>query len=177
MKVVYLIMLLCIGHIYSMAQQKAEKIDSPFDNLYKVSDSIFRSEQPDSLGVVFLQENGFKSILNIKTRQTDAAFDTEGIHLYHVKMRAECLKDKKVIEALQILRDAPKPVVVHCHYGADRTGLIVALYRIIYQGYSKEEAIEELKFGGFGFHRFLWNIPKYIKKADIEKLRLQLEES
>src|SRR5690606_16406909 len=88
MKVVYLIMLLCIGHIYSMAQQKAEKIDSPFDNLYKVSDSIFRSEQPDSLGVVFLQENGFKSILNIKTRQTDAAFDTEGIHLYHVKMRA-----------------------------------------------------------------------------------------
>ena len=46
---------------------------------------------------------------------------------------------------MKILRDAPKPILVHCQHGSDRTGAVIALYRILFQNMSKVEAIKELK--------------------------------
>jgi protein tyrosine/serine phosphatase len=61
--------------------------------------------------------------------------------------------------------------VVHCWHGSDRTGLISAMYRILYQNWSKEEAIEELMKGGYGYHSLYRNIPEYIRKVNIEGIR------
>ena len=40
---------------------------------------------------------------------------------------------------------AKRPVFVHCKHGADRTGTMVAFYRILFEGWSKDEAIREMK--------------------------------
>ena len=63
------------------------------------------------------------------------------------------------------------PIVIHCHHGSDRTGAVCALYRVVFQNVSKEDAIHEMTEGGFGFHRIYKNIIRRIKEADIEQIR------
>ena len=41
---------------------------------------------------------------------------------------------------------------MHCQQGADRTGTMMAFYRIAVQGWPKDDAIAEMKNGGYGFH-------------------------
>jgi tyrosine-protein phosphatase SIW14 len=98
----------------------------------------------------------------------DEARDTS-IRLFRVRMEAGEITDEKVIEALRIIKDAEGPVLIHCWHGSDRTGLIAAMYRIVFQGWSKEEATDELMHGGYGYHSMYRNIPEYIEMVDIEK--------
>ncbi len=134
------------------------------NNLYQISDSLFRSEQPKFSSKNELKDIGIKSILNLRDDKSDSAlFKSNDFYLYHVIMKAGNIEKKSVDEVLRIIEDAPKPMLIHCKHGADRTGLIVAIYRITKQGWSKEMAIFEMKRGGFGFHDKYLNIPKFIK--------------
>jgi protein tyrosine/serine phosphatase len=58
----------------------------------------------------------------------------------------------KAIDELLLLLDDPAnyPVLLHCKAGLHRTGVLVAVYRMEYQGWSPQEAIRELKANGFG---------------------------
>ena len=91
------------------------------------------------------------------------------IHTWHIER-------EDVVGALRTLRRAEKdgPVLLHCQHGADRTGLITALYRIAYEGWSKPAALEEMQKGQFGYHAVWGNIPRYIQKANIERLRREV---
>jgi tyrosine-protein phosphatase SIW14 len=54
-------------------------------------------------------------------------------------------------EFLAVMDDpASYPVLIHCHAGLHRTGVLVAVYRMEYQGYSPEEAWEDMRANGFG---------------------------
>jgi hypothetical protein len=46
-----------------------------------------------------------------------------------------------------------------------------AIYRIAVQGWSKDEAIEEMTKGGFSYHSFWRNLPDYVRKIDIEEIK------
>jgi len=60
---------------------------------------------------------------------------------------------------------------VHCQQGADRTGLMCAIYRVAVCGWSKEQAAKEMTDGGFGFHAVWIGIVPFLNALDIEKLR------
>ena len=77
-----------------------------------------------------------------------------GLRLFNFKMRAWHIEREDVVGALRALRNEIRngPTLLHCTLGADRTGLVTALYRIIYQGWSKQAALEEMEEGDFGFH-------------------------
>jgi len=45
------------------------------------------------------------------------------------------------------------------------------IYRIAVQGWSKEEAIEEMAKGGFGFHSIWQNLPDYVRKLDAQEIK------
>ncbi|HNV95199.1 MAG TPA: dual specificity protein phosphatase family protein [Bacteroidales bacterium] len=154
----------------------AKKLDiNAFINLYKVNDSIYRSEQPDSFDILTLKQLGIKSMLNLRNKHHDSVFIGKSpLELYTVHMKAQHIKDKDVINALKIMEKAPKPILIHCKHGSDRTGLIVAMYRIAYQNWTKDQALDELKNGGYGFHKIFMNIPAYIKKVDVEKIRAKV---
>jgi hypothetical protein len=69
---------------------------------------------------------------------------------------------------------ANRPLVIHCQHGADRTGAIVALYRVVVQDWSKADALREMDEGGF-HHSSLWrNLDDYVLKANVEALRREL---
>ena len=49
--------------------------------------------------------------------------------------------------------------------------MIAALFRIVYQGWSKDVALDEMQNGNFGFHAVWGNIPRYIRNANVERLK------
>ncbi|HTA62370.1 MAG TPA: dual specificity protein phosphatase family protein, partial [Bacteroidia bacterium] len=77
-----------------------------------------------------------------------------------------------IVTGIRAIKNAKKPVLVHCKHGADRTGCIVAIYRIIYCDWTREEAIKEFRFGGFHYHEKSFpNILRLVETVDIEKLK------
>jgi protein tyrosine/serine phosphatase len=62
---------------------------------------------------------------------------------------------------------------VHCKRGADRTGLMCAMYRIAFQGWTKDQAIAEMTQGGFRFNNGYQNVVNYIRDANIDQLKQQ----
>ena len=64
---------------------------------------------------------------------------------------------------------------MHCWRGADRIGVMVAMFRIVKQGWTRDEAIEEMVKGGYGFHAKWFNIIDYVRKVDVKKIRKEVE--
>ena len=123
--------------------------------------------------MINLEKMGIKTIINLRPFHSDQN-EIEGTKLIseHIKIMTWDIEDEDIIKTLKIIRKKEKgPFLVHCQHGADRTGLISAMYRIVVQGWSKDEAIREMKEGGYGFHAVWINISDYIKKADIEKIK------
>ena len=83
------------------------------------------------------------------------------------------IRKTEIIEAfLKIVSDKKNaPVFVHCQYGADRTGTMCAIYRIVILGWPKEEAIREMKEGGFGYHPIWKKLLKYIRALDVDRIK------
>jgi protein tyrosine/serine phosphatase len=81
-------------------------------------------------------------------------------------------EDEDVLRFLRIVTDTNRaPVFVHCLHGSDRTGTMIAIYRMAVENWSKEAAIEEMTRGGFGFHRVWRNLVKYLRALDVEDLK------
>ncbi len=142
-------------------------------NLYKVNDRLYRGAQPEAEGFKELEKLGVKTVLNLRLSHSDRKL-LEGTDLdyAHIKMQAWDAEYDEVKEALQIITDKSKqPVFVHCQRGADRTGAVVAAWRLVADGWTKEKAIEEMTEGPFGFHKIWRGLPKFIRNLDVEKLR------
>jgi tyrosine-protein phosphatase SIW14 len=157
------------------AQNKwAERIELPgLPNLHKVSDDLYRGAQPTAEGMKQLKKLGIKTVVNLRSLHSDhnAIKDTE-LAYEHINMTTWNTEDKDVIRFLQIVTDSNRtPVFVHCQHGADRTGTMCAIYRITIQGWSKNEAVEEMTKGGFGFHSIWQNLPDYVHKLDVEEIK------
>lgn len=153
-------------------------------NLYKITDHIYRSGQPTEKGIAELVDPG--SGINIKTfidlrqfHKNDIPASASQLHVEQVPLYAGQIDtkiiDNAVIKVMKILSEEKNgPFLIHCKYGADRTGLMSAMYRILYQNWSKETAIDEMLNGGYGFHALWTNIIEYIEQANIENLRNEI---
>ncbi len=152
----------------------AQKVqNTSLQNLYKVDDNLFRSEQPTKIGMKELQELGVKTILNVRNLRNDIceAKSTDLI-LKRKRINTWTINYDEVVSALKIIQESPKPVLIHCKHGSDRTGCIVAAYRISFQNWTKEDAINEFKSGGYGFHEDAFkNVLHLLESIDENKLK------
>lgn len=142
-------------------------------NLHKVSEDLYRGAQPSAEGMKQLEKLGVKTVVNLRSSHSDRDELKETSLAYeHIEMTALNPESEDVVRFLQIVSDSNSvPVFVHCQHGADRTGLMCAIYRIVEQDWSKAEAIEEMTNGGFGFHKIWSNLPNYIRKLDVERIK------
>jgi protein tyrosine phosphatase (PTP) superfamily phosphohydrolase (DUF442 family) len=144
-------------------------------NLYKVSDGVYRGAQPTPEGMRALPGLGVRTVINL--REPDADTDVlRGTNLAYesIPMTAFRPKDDDVVQFLRIVSDPNhKPVFVHCKRGADRTGMMCAVYRIAVQGWTKEQALDEMTRGGFGFCEGYQNLVRYIRALDIDAIKQQ----
>jgi len=142
-------------------------------NLFQVSGNLYRSAQPDTLGMKNLKQLGIKTVVNLRSFHTDqdelGNTGPAGEHIYMVAWHPE---KEEAVRFLKIVSDSSRtPVLVHCQHGSDRTGTMCAIYRVAIQGWSKDEAIREMTQGGFGFHQMFFNLPNWIRTLDIGQIR------
>lgn len=152
----------------------AEPMTKPgLSNLHQVTPNLYRGAQPSALGMRSLEEMGIKTVINLRDLHDDGD-KLKGTQLHYVRIRVDTFHPDyaEMVAFLKAATDpANQPVFVHCQHGADRTGMMVALYRIAVQGWAKADAIRELKDGGYHFHSIWKHIPRLIEEVDVDKLR------
>lgn len=142
-------------------------------NFYKVTEDVYRSAQPEAETASALKNTGIKSILNLRHYHKDSeTFTTSGIKLYNYQMDASSASLKDLVEALKIIHTAPKPILIHCHFGRDRTGFIIAGYRMVMTDWTAEKAIDELRHGGYGYHESEFpGIMQILRTMDVNSVK------
>ena len=154
--------------------QWAEPIElEGVSNLHRIAPMLYRSEQPTALGMKNLEKLGIRTVINLR-RFNDDGDEVKGTSLRteRVKILTWRIDDEHVVEVMRILRKTENgPFLIHCQHGADRTGLMSAMYRILEEGWTAEDALKELVDGGYGYHSMWKNIVRYVRSVDADKLR------
>jgi uncharacterized protein (TIGR01244 family) len=140
--------------------------------IYRVTDMLYRGPQLNPVAFAELKKMGIKTVINLRaTKDNKDEAHAAGLDYVHIRFTPWLTRDEQVVEFLKVATDpARQPVLVYCHYGADRTGLMTAMYRIIVQGWSREEAHREMVDGGYGFVFCWWNMVNYVRDADLDKI-------
>ncbi|MEN6428271.1 MAG: tyrosine-protein phosphatase [Phycisphaerales bacterium] len=152
----------------------AEPLTFPgLPNLHKVSDDLYRGAQPTAEGIKQLQAMGIKTIINLRSSDTDRnILDSADLTYERIPMMAWRARDDDVVRFLRIVTNESRlPAFVHCQRGADRTGMMVAVYRIVVQGWDMEQALAEMTQGGFRFYSGWQNLVRYIEELDVDAIR------
>ncbi|WP_322106740.1 dual specificity protein phosphatase family protein [Paraburkholderia sp. J41] len=148
------------------------------NNLFRITPSLYRSARLTRRDVAHLQELGIRKVLSFRAfHSDDGILAGSGVETIRIPVNTWRIRDKDMVAALKVLVTAENggPILIHCQHGADRTGLVCALYRVVCQGWTKAAALHELQHGGFGFHTIWRNIGRYLEHVDIEQLRRQIE--
>ncbi len=166
-----------IGLALSAQEQKFQKITSGnFENLYRLNDSLYRSEQPSKKGFKDLEALDVKTVINLRRwdKNRRKADGTE-LQLVNLPLKAGKLTEDQIIMALKAIQVAESPVLIHCWHGSDRTGAVIAAYRIIFEDWTKEKAIEELRYGYFGYHEKMYpNIVTLLQNLNVGHIKEDL---
>lgn len=153
----------------------AQPVGSQY-NLHQMTPTLYRSALPDAQAVPVLETLKIGTVINFLP-ETDATWlKSPGIKQVQLIYRTNHVDDADVLAALRSIQEAEVsgPVLIHCKHGSDRTGLIAAMYRVVVQGWSKEEALDEMTLGGFGGSNGFKDGIRYMMKADVNKLRTAL---
>ena len=118
-----------------------------------VSGEAYRSGQMDAAQLSrAIQAYGIKSLINLRGTNAPAYYRGEietakrlGVRHYDFSLSAtDEITMSQMDEIIRTLREAPKPVLIHCKAGADRTGLVSALYCLTLKGETPAQANREL---------------------------------
>ena len=121
------------------------------NNFGRVNDGLYRGAQPGELGIKNLRRLGVKLIINLrmpkealKAEQDQAA--ANGIIYTNVPLAGVGRPtDAQVAKILSLIESSPSPVFIHCEHGCDRTGTIIACYRIQHDQWSGSAALQEAR--------------------------------
>ncbi len=135
-------------------------VRSSVPNLQVVNDHILRGGQPTAGGFQNLAERGVKTVVDLRwlnehdIPHEKRTVEEDGMRFVSVPMKGiGAPTDEQVSEALGVLEDSRSwPVFVHCRRGSDRTGTVVACYRISHDHWTNRQALEEAKT--YGLSRF-----------------------
>jgi protein tyrosine/serine phosphatase len=167
-------------------------IPIPITNFHKVDENIYRGARPSgSASYQFLKQIGVKTIINLEGDATQELFPGRGkgktsatittekhqaalanLNFIHMPLRELPAGSRefreRVEKVLQIMSEpSNQPVFIHCLHGADRTGVIVALYRVKYMNWKASEAWHEMNVTGHNFGHYLFT-------SDLDELFVNL---
>ncbi len=143
------------------------------ENLHRVSAQLYRSGQPTPQGFTNLQALGIRSVLNLREyhKDTRRARHTD-LHLMAYPVAAGQVTAADIENCLNLIAQAPKPVLVHCWHGSDRTGIVVAAYRIVFEGVSVQAAEAEFRADTYGHHEFWYgNLVELLRSTDWDAMK------
>lgn len=153
----------------------AQPVEAQY-NLFQMSPTLYRSALPDSGVVPLLETLKVATVINFLPEPDSRWLITPAITQVQLPYRTNHVDDAEVLKVLRAIQaaEANGPVLMHCKHGSDRTGLMAAMYRVVVQGWSKEDALSEMTEGGFGDSTHFKDGVRYMMRADVEKLRTAL---
>ena len=125
----------------------------------EVAPGFYRGGQPRQGGFERLKEIGVKTVINLRgENDEEKEVESLGMKYIHIPMSAlEHVSDAKIQKFFGVLKDSSNyPVFVHCERGSDRTGFMVGVYRIAFEGWSAERAYQEAR--GYGMRWWYRNL-------------------
>jgi protein tyrosine phosphatase (PTP) superfamily phosphohydrolase (DUF442 family) len=154
-------------------------------NFYRVSKDFYRAAQIDASGIDGLSKPPYeiKTVISLRGWHDDlkmlpeGSFAAHGVRYERIEMKWGGLHPEKedVVKFLKLVATAPKPILVHCLHGADRTGFMTAVYRIAVEGWTAEEAIDELKHGHYGANKIIAGLSgqylKYLNSNEFQEIK------
>lgn len=156
-KVTLLYLLFICGCAY-LGYLRDPFVDIP--NFHQVDEGLYRGGRPNQAGWDKLKSMGIKSVISLRGEDEEGAEEKEtaqslGMNFYHLPMSIyERPADERVLKFLEIvLNKDNQPVFVYCTSGRDRTGAMVAMYRVVVSGMTIKQAYKEAKELGFWPYR------------------------
>lgn len=156
---------------------QAEKCEvEGVENLYKITPELYRSGQPTPQGFANLQAMGVRTVLNMREYHDDARKARHtNLNLLRYPVGTSDVTEQDVENCLRMLLAAPKPAVLHCWHGSDRTGIVVAAWRILFEGWTVGQAEAEFRIPAYGHHDFWYgNLVKLMREIDWPAMRNRL---
>jgi tyrosine-protein phosphatase SIW14 len=124
-------------------------------NFHKVDDRVYRGGQPTSEGLVNLSKLGIKTVIDLRLVDGSSQVEkkvAEGLGMQYVSVPMKGLAtptDAAIAKVLSLLEsESAAPVFVHCLRGKDRTGTVVACYRVQHDHWQNRQALKEAKSHG-----------------------------
>jgi len=147
-------------------------------NFYQISNDVYRSEQPDTAMISELKNHQIRTIINLRAKDADSlVFKNENFNLVHIPINTWAIDRQDLLEVMQqikIAKQNDQRVLLHCYHGSDRTGASVAMYRIIFENWTIDDAVKEMKQGGFGYHIIWKNIDRLFTPENVRWIQQQL---
>lgn len=121
-------------------------------NFEEIAPGVYRSNQPSHRRFAALKAQGINTVLNLRGsgpsiphRTAKASCDALGIDVYPMGFSARAAPDRETLLALiHALKSTPRPFVMHCKSGADRTGFASAIFLHVVMGEPMAEAMRML---------------------------------
>jgi protein tyrosine/serine phosphatase len=150
-----------LAFLTSISFAQTEQRIRELPNFHKINDQLYRGAQPATGGMKKLSALGIKTVVNLRgedenTRAEEKEAMAAGLRYFSVAMPGLSRpQEEQVTRVLEII-SAPEngPVFIHCKHGADRTGTIIAVYRITRENWTADRAITEAKQYGMSWVQF-----------------------
>lgn len=143
-------------------------------NAGKISEALLRGAQPSEQGLAELKKLGVTTVVDLRGNRGPvtherAMVEALGMRFLDIPVGGwSAPSNAQVAEFLRLFRDDPtQKVFVHCYYGADRSGVMVAAYRIAQQNWTADQAVAEMYSFGFHYHWYP-GMKAYVRKFAAE---------
>ena len=163
-----LILVVALLSVPICAKGAADPVVRGVPNFHQVDGNIYRGAQPTAQGWASLERLGVKSVIDLRRdgehsiKAEQRAVEAAGMRYVNVPMSGIVApRDEAVFKALALLQSSGhEPVFVHCRRGVDRTGAVIACYRIAHDGWPNQKALEEAK--AYAMHCFEVGLKRYV---------------
>jgi len=154
--------------LFALAASSLFAIDAPgVTNFHQVDEHLYRGAVPSERGLERLQKLGVHIVVDLlpggeRSKKEQQRVEALGMRYINIPMNAlKAPSEEQMSQALASTASGPsEPVFVHCRQGKDRTGTVVACYRISHNRWSNKEALDEAR--SLGLHRTERAMRRYI---------------
>jgi protein tyrosine phosphatase (PTP) superfamily phosphohydrolase (DUF442 family) len=132
----------------------------------EVAPGLYRGGQPNAEGIAWLKSIGVKTVLNLRHYHGDTErrrVESAGLRYERIAITSrDAPTPEEVAQFLAMARDpARRPLYVHCQHGVDRTGAMMAVFRMEDEGWSNLEAYAEMEY--FDAHRMWQDLRSFVR--------------
>ncbi len=136
-------------------------------NFHQVNGRVYRGAQPNAAGFHSLADLGIKTVIDVRNSGSRSLrekrlVESAGMRYVNIPLSGVAApRPEEVREILALFDDAASaPVFIHCRQGADRTGTLIACYRIAHDGWDNHKALKEAQ--SLGMHWFEFGMKNYV---------------